>query len=249
MESMKQLLSGSLPDYFSLNEEQIMLYEGLIMSSTISTAIAHYSNQLKSSDYNVFINKIKASNGQENTFGIRIDFKNNLDRDIVIKKILFSFEQCSNITGWFPSTIIKGTDGKPFDKIASKDYMESFNSVNFVIEAKFDVKVDIDTLPRHLYHLTFKLKLPKITKNGLTPKYVEKLSYHPERIYLSTDLDAVLNFKKLFKKWNTNDDKYSILEIDKNLLPQYVLFFQDPNFVPYGIYTMNNIPPYAIKEI
>ena len=92
MESMKQLLSGSLPDYFSLNEEQIMLYEGLIMSSTISTAIAHYSNQLKSSDYNVFINKIKASNGQENTFGIRIDFKNNLDRDIVIKKILFSLD-------------------------------------------------------------------------------------------------------------------------------------------------------------
>ena len=89
----------------------------------------------------------------------------------------------------------------------------------------------------------------KISKIGLCPKSQSKKSSHPERVYLTYNIDeAEYLIQQLFAH-NTQEYKYkneySVLETK---ISHNIKLFRDTNY-PYGIYTLNNIPPQDIKEI
>lgn len=74
-----------------------------------------------------------------------------------------------------------------------KDYDEDLKPIAFILEPKYDYQVSI---PKKLYHASpIKFK-DKVLKIGLTPKSGSKLSYHPERVYLT---DSILECKKFTK--------------------------------------------------
>ena len=83
-----------------------------------------------------------------------------------------------NNLGYFISSVFIGDD-----KIEYKeDYLPNIECDNIFIEAKYDYEVKIPKLLFHTSPIIFK---NKILKNGLTPKSGNKLSNHPNRIYLS----------------------------------------------------------------
>jgi hypothetical protein len=74
-----------------------------------------------------------------------------------------------------------------------KEYNNKTQPIAFILEPKYDYKVDI---PSKLYHVSpIKFK-DKILKIGLSPRFGSKISNHPERIYLS---DSILECKKFAK--------------------------------------------------
>lgn len=122
------------------------------------------------------------------------------------------------------------------------------------IEAKYDSIVD--PIPKILFHASPLRFKDKISKLGFTPKTKNRISNHPERIYLSTNLQAVVNFGENMinddisdKDKNKNFDYnsgYCIYEINgagiKNL-------YSDVNLRNSGFYTDHNIAPKYIKLI
>ena len=58
-------------------------------------------------------------------------------------------------------------------------------------------------------------------------------------------LASALNYDKYANNIAFNQN-LSLLSIDTNQLNDDFKFFPDPNYVEYGIYCLNNIPPYAI---
>lgn len=116
-----------------------------------------------------------------------------------------------------------------------------------VLEPKYDFEVDS---PKILYH-TSPLKIKnKILKNGLSPKSNNKLSRHPERIYLSDSIDNAVAFGKyLIQKEEKNDYYnigYCIFSIDSIGIGK---LYSDINFRNGGYYVLNNIKPEYIKLI
>jgi hypothetical protein len=115
------------------------------------------------------------------------------------------------------------------------------------IEAKYDCRATIES-PK-LYHVCRQVNLEKILKIGLVPKSKEKISNHPERIYLSKYLKDAELIKKMFEDRYPNEI-FCMLEISlKDIKNEKMGFMEDPNFPKKGIYTYSNIPPNAIKEI
>lgn len=119
-----------------------------------------------------------------------------------------------------------------------KEYNNDTKPIAFVLEAKYDYQVEI---PDKLYHASpIKFK-DKILKYGLTPKTGNKLSNHPERIYLTDDLNKAINFGNYLKEeedseWYKNGYCiYSIKGIGVSKL------YSDVNFRQGGFYTLNNI--------
>lgn len=127
-----------------------------------------------------------------------------------------------------------------------KEYNDDTKPIAFVLEAKYDYQVEI---PDKLYHASpIKFK-DKILKYGLTPKTGNKLSNHPERIYLTDDLNKAINFGNYLKEEDNNDWYkngyciYSVKGIGVSKL------YSDVNFRKGGFYTLNNIKSENIKLI
>jgi hypothetical protein len=123
---------------------------------------------------------------------------------------------------------------------------ETDKPVAFYIEAKYDYEVDI---PKILYHASpIKLK-HKILKYGLSPKSGSKLSEHPDRIYLTDDINKTIEFGEYLKSEKDNEwykNGYCIYSINGNGV--YKLY-SDVNLREGGYYTMNNIKVDDIKLI
>jgi hypothetical protein len=126
-----------------------------------------------------------------------------------------------------------------------KEYNEETKPIAFILEAKYDYEVEI---PNILYHASpIRLK-DKILKWGLTPKSGSKLSNHPERIYLTDDLEKAINFGNFLKEddneWYKNGFcVYSVKTTELSKL------YSDVNFRQGGYYTLNNIKPQNIDLI
>lgn len=128
------------------------------------------------------------------------------------------------------------------------------------LEAKFDQI--INNVPEFLYHTTLDIFANKILKSGLSPKSKSKVSYHPERIYLTNDIkiahlfgknllndySALMNDKiKENDKIINNIKTYNILEI--NTISLYLKLYKDVNLINYGYYILSYIPPSFISKI
>lgn len=94
-----------------------------------------------------------------------------------------------------------------------------------------------------LYHVTTFEKLKKILKIGLCPKSGNKISAHPDRIYLFDIFSDAENFILKLKEYDKIEQLYVIINLKINKL----LVYPDPN--SSGVYTTNNISPDSIDSI
>ena len=123
---------------------------------------------------------------------------------------------------------------------------ENEKPIAFYIEAKYDYEVEI---PKTLYHASpIRLK-HKILKYGLSPRSGSKLSDHPERIYLTDDINKAVEFGEYLKSEKDNDwykNGYCIYSINGEGVHK---LYSDVNLREGGFYTTNNIKVDYIKLI
>lgn len=125
-----------------------------------------------------------------------------------------------------------------------KDYNNETEMIAFYLEPKYDIKVDIPSILYHVSPIRFKDKISKI---GFIPKSGNKISSHPERIYLTDDLKTAISFGDNIKS-ETNSG-YCIYKISGDCIEN---LYSDINLRNGGFYTLQNISPdnfELIKEI
>jgi hypothetical protein len=124
-----------------------------------------------------------------------------------------------------------------------KEFDNNIKPLAILLEAIFDIK--IDPIPNPLYHTSSKKFANKISKNGIIPKSGNKLSKHPERIYLTDNLLTAKQFGTYIKE--TNKEEYNIYEINTKDLD--INLYRDINLNNGGYYTLNTISPDRLKII
>lgn len=139
--------------------------------------------------------------------------------------------------GYFISSYT--TDGN----IWRKEYNKEDKPMALFLEPKYDIK--IYPIPMILYHTSASKFDQKISKIGFIPKSGNKLSNHPERIYLTDNFQTALKFGLNMKVENNED--FSIYEINTNGLE--INLYSDINLRNGGYYTMSNIPKEFFKKI
>lgn len=157
-------------------------------------------------------------------------------------------KRMENLFGWFLLGYLE--DFEPVDtnieqvkkyleyniEMIKQEYPEETNLDigTLVFEPKFSQK---ESIPRTLYHITDKKVLNKIEKQGLVPRSMRKLTYHPDRIYfLKNKRDA----KSLLDHKDFAIDEPVLLTIDTKGLD--IKLMKDPNMLD-AVYTQDNIPP------
>ena len=213
-----------------------LLYEGLIYSVSIEKfqeMIDRWFN---------FNNIIVITTSKDNK--IKLDLRENISPETF--KLLFKF---INNMGWFISAyLIISDNGLKWKKFNVDNIKEKIISLQ--VEAKFDLEVT-ETTSDILYHISPSINDKKIEKIGLVPKTLNKISYHPERIYFGETEDDVEVLLSAFIKTNKDIKQYSIYEIQisKSIKNNKQLrLFKDPNSIR-GIYTLSNILPQHIKLV
>lgn len=204
-------------------EYDLNIKEGLIKTTNIDKSLNIIQNQY--SNLNISKNK------ENNTFTLR-----GIDQ-----KDLQSVLKLTNNLGWFPSWV-----SSPF---YTGKYFENVE-INITSKIRFEAKYDekIENIPKKLYHISPAENTFKIYKKGLSPRSRSKASYHPERVYILTDPTKAEDLADMFYQ-KTGQNIWDLLEIDTTLIPgDYLKLYRDPNYYN-GYYTLNNIPPQAIKII
>jgi len=207
-------------------EYNLNLTEGLIKTTNIGKTL----NILEKKYSLKFIFSKSKNSFYIKTFSTDIDTLNNG----IIKD--------ANNLGWFPSYIETEEYTGKWDEKYFKE-----GEIKLRFEAKFDEEI-VENIPDTLYHITPTQNADKILKIGLVPKSRSKASYHPDRVYLSNDLDDIENLGEMFyQKTGIND--WTILKIKTDMVPgNYLKLYTDPNY-KQGYYTLNNIPSQAIEKI
>lgn len=194
-------------------------------------------------------------------FQLTIFNDNNFDQDLfeIILTIVENF-------GYFPSLILiddrnlftEYKEYKHFKNVISNDkrdigYINFLKSLTFdncekiyfQFERYKDLDVELDDIPDVLYHVCKEDGVSKIKRDGLVPKSKSKISYHPDRIYLTENgaKSLIDQFKKL--------DKFNYISLPIYLNSErkrHIQLKKDPNFDD-GYYTLTNIPPEWFKII
>jgi hypothetical protein len=208
-------------------EYELNLQEGLIKTTNIGKTI----NLLKKK-YSLKFTFTKS----KNSFSIKTF---STDINTLLKGII----KDANTLGWFPSFMETEEYTGKWDEKYFKE-----GEIKLRFEAKFDEEV-VENIPSILYHITPTQNSDKILKIGLVPKSRSKASYHPDRVYLSKDLEDIENLGEMFYQ-KTGIKNWTILKIDTNMIPGgYLRLYTDPNYSKEAYYTLNNIPPQAIEKI
>jgi hypothetical protein len=221
--------------------------EGLIKSATTDQVIKNLTTDIGLSTESVWVE----DGLSKGTSKIKIEFDSkNADK---LPKV---HQRLTNVFGWFLSSVATDDLSQPFlereeiDHIISnpkesaeliksnfKDYGYELGLV-FIYEPKFDKKSEkIDTL----YHITDFDNIEKIEKQGLIPKSKSKKSIHPERIYLGTNKEDLLDGP--LSEWVNKPVLYEIDNRELNLK-----LHKDVN-MENAVYTTDNIPPSKLKRI
>lgn len=123
--------------------------------------------------------------------------------------------------------------------------------LNVVIEPKFNIVKKLNTC----YHVTSELNLDKILRIGLVPRSGNKLSYHPDRVYVTDNIESCERLiSKLLESsavYN-RDEKGNKITRNKNCvileITSDIAFYDDPNYAD-SYFTYENIAPKNIKLI
>lgn len=216
---------------------QNKIYEGLIYSHDPSNIFRGLKNLGYKQEQ---IGLEDSVNGKVFIIAFFLD-KNYLDNFNKLSKFM------ENVCGWKLSNV-KDQNGKSFGK--KVNFLNSNNQhIWLQYEPKFDVEIPKDKFPNKVYHITPVNKLNKILKIGLSPKTKNNLFSYSERVYLSNNVESLLNLAKLFVKGDDKKEKeFVILEISIKLMYLRQRLFKDPNF-KNGYYTLENISPKLINPI
>jgi hypothetical protein len=114
-----------------------------------------------------------------------------------------------------------------------------------ILEPKYDQKMPV---PKFLYHASPLKYKEKILKNGLALKSLNKVSLHPDRIYLTDSLMTCKIFASRLPKDKLPfyQDGYCIYSVDTSYIHN---LYSDINLKKSGYYVDYNIPPSAIKLV
>ena len=174
--------------------------------------------------------------------------------DIMINNSTLSLENVKTIIngklkvyGWFVG------------KVSMPDH---FGTVKFILEMKHpSILKDDEKLDAPFYHLTYNFLLPKIRKNGLTPRESTTSFSHPGgRIYLlqttsENILQLLMNRLSMAKIQHAKSDalKWSIenmVVLDVNV--DGLVLYKDPMFPHHrsynAVFTTQNISPDKLKQ-
>ena len=177
---------------------------------------------------------------------INLTFNNHKIIGDVVKKM-------ENLFGWY----LVGAQGdldEPFDSNVeeikqhlqynanemAKEYgkdMDDLMVLHFL--PKYGYKTNV---PDMVYHVTEKHNLEKILRYGLVPKTKNKKAYHPDRVYLATNLSRISD---LYNDMNFDVTDPVIIKIDLSDVKDHMEFYKDEHF-PTGVYTLSNIGPERI---
>lgn len=169
-----------------------------------------------------------------------LEIKKYEDDDISIDNMndrLKKYIPLINNLGYYISSAF--IDGQSIDlPKLSREKIEELRCHNIFIEPKYDYEVEIPNILYHASPLRFKDKILKI---GLTPKSGSKLSYHPDRIYLTNSMENCIKFGEYLLNVSKN-------EYYKNGYCVYIIsgkgvdkLYSDINMREFGFYTLNNI--------
>ena len=189
------------------------------------------------------------------------------------EKSIDSVMRNCEILGYFPSTIIiysQFTERYLFkefkeythqkqvienDKIEI-DFIEflrtveidkNFKGILFQMESWQDSDIKISDIPDVLYHVCRKIDISDIKKYGLYPKSKNKISFHPDRVYLTTNLKDARYMIDKFNDISSSENVIVEIEMDDDI-KSYLKLKNDPNF-DGAYYTNQNISKYHVKEI
>lgn len=114
-----------------------------------------------------------------------------------------------------------------------------------LFEPKFGQELSPNEIPNIVYHITDQNNLNGILAQGLKPTHRDKITFHPDRIYLLTSEN---NVSELIDNPSFNIENPVLLTLDISSIKQSQKFYVDPNLSDNGVYTINNIPPTLIKN-
>lgn len=207
--------------------DEYAINEGLIKSYPIESVMSTFSRA-----------GFKVSK-KENKATIR--WSNSIDRKWLNSRL--------QSLGWYPVSMSIKTKLNDFSGPFNPDTFAKWMTVpnaelSLVLEPKYDLEVS--DYPKLLFHITEFKYWSKISLKGLRPSTKNKLTPHPERIYLAkSEQDARRLLDKMAK--NSSEREFSLLQIDTDSIPQYFKLYKDPN--SSGLFTLNTIPPYSIELI
>lgn len=213
---------------FILSKEEYLnsITEGLIRSSDIPTTLRiceRFLKQILSSDKYCLVD-----NGSIIILKLLVS-----DLELYKEKINSMFV---NISGWFPYEYIY-YDMDDNELSTSKYMLEQTDAymVEIYFEGKFvETEQDSRNLNyKYFYHVSPSIYKDKILTIGLVPKTKSKISYHPDRIYLTTSVNDCIH---LAYQFNYPVGQFSIFKIEN-------YGFKICKDIQYnnGYYVMNNI--------
>ena len=215
-----------------------IIYEGLIHTVNIDTT-ADMLEKWSGSEGKFII--------KEKPKKLQINFLHNLDES-ELKHLL----ELINNLGWFVSSILVSEPEMKWKKFNYNDFIKNdFNRkwASFQLEPKFDIELNIYDY-NIVYHVSPSINKDKILRIGLVPKSKGKMMSHPDRIYLSDNIEDIVSITFQFQKMYP-DIEFSLFEIDFKEVRKNnpsIRLFDDPNFEG-GFFTLSNIPPQFISEI
>ncbi len=119
------------------------------------------------------------------------------------------------------------------------EYENNTKVIGFYLEPKYDYLVKIPNILYHASPIKFK---HKILKYGLSPRSGSKLSSHPNRIYLSDDINKCISFGEYLKTTDNDNpwyqNGYCIYSVKGTGISK---LYSDINFRVGGFYTTDNI--------
>lgn len=174
-------------------------------------------------------------------FIIKLELSDITDIDLIISLM----DNYSKLYGYYTCNFRLEDNIGNYRNYKWSEFNQNLNldNIKFIIikfEAKYEDNAYSNNIicPDKLYHLTRMQFLPKIKKIGLYPKSKMRISDHPERIYVFTDLNKWLSLLKILK---VNDNcEYALLEID--CIVNKIMLHKDTNYGD-GYFTYNNIIP------
>jgi hypothetical protein len=155
------------------------------------------------------------------------------------------------VLGYFPTYcwISLENEMKNSFKWSKFKYLKNIKALKIKFESKYDDGLYNNTIicPNTLYHLTPQSNKNSIILKGIYPKSKNRISNHPERIYLFdniNDFSALLKTLKFNDILDKNEKEYILISI--NCEEYKLILHTDPNY-RIGWYTYDNINPYNIS--
>ena len=178
-------------------------------------------------------------NRKFNNIHVEIESLNSIYLFDNILENLTDLKRYIRLFGWYIATIQESSE---LNYSRYDDNIKYSRIYSISIEPNYDTK--IDNIPNILYHVTLETNLNSILKRGLIPKTKSKIAYHPDRIYLTNDLNSVNYFKKYLEQ--TSNKSPIILKIDTQGIEK---LYSDVNWKENGFYVVNNINKEFIKVL